>query len=55
LFPRACAGGYPTMTMKLPKKATTVPSKGFWNSGLRAFEIVKDIGLSGEIGQNGQI
>jgi hypothetical protein len=35
-----CAGGHPTMTMKLPKKATTVPSKRFWNSGLRALEIV---------------
>ena len=27
-------GEHPTMTMKLPKKATTVPSKGVWKSGL---------------------
>ena len=33
---RMRAVGHPTMTMKLPKKATTVPSKRVWNSGLHA-------------------
>ncbi len=31
------------MTMKLPKKATTVPSKRVWNSGLRVLKIINEL------------